>query len=94
MNGQPMRLAEIARLVGREPKDGSVRNAVSALTSEGLLHRAGHEYSRVQEVQCDDSEAVAPLHPEVQGANPLKGVAPLHPSATDPYTASVQGDAP
>jgi len=76
MNGTPLRLSEIAGLVGRQPKDGSVRNALAALVGDGLVSRDGTTYTKVQ-VQSDP---IAPLHHEVQSAIPLKGNAPLHPA--------------
>jgi hypothetical protein len=94
MNGEPMRLAAIAELVGRKPKDGSVRNALTGLIEAGLLERSSNDYLKVQQVQTD---TVAPLHHTdngVQSADGLKGPAPLHLAPTDPYVASVQGDAP
>ena len=39
LNGHPMRLAEIARAVGRGPKDGSVRNALAALAADGEVRK-------------------------------------------------------
>jgi hypothetical protein len=81
MNSSAMRLAEIAKAVGRQPKDGSVRNALAALLADGSLARDGTSYRKVQAVQTDE---IAPLHlaPEgVQSANALKGIAPLHPVA-------------
>jgi len=41
-------LRDIAGLVGRSPKDGSVRNALRRLVAEGVLERAGDEYGPVQ----------------------------------------------
>jgi hypothetical protein len=61
MNGQLMRLAPIARLVGRDPKDGSVRNALDALVSGGLLSREGTGYVKVQSAAPPSGSA--PLHP-------------------------------
>ena len=79
MGEAPMRLVEIATAVGRQPKDGSVRNALAALVADDALVRSEEGYRRVQGVQTD---AVAPLHPalgEVQSANTLKGDCTLHP---------------
>ncbi|MGH2904359.1 MAG: AAA family ATPase, partial [Solirubrobacteraceae bacterium] len=73
MDGNVMKLAEVAEMVGRKPKDGSVRNALAALVAEGLLVRDTTGYSKVQTVQ---TEAFAPLHPApeaVQSAKALKG---------------------
>lgn len=68
MNGQPMTLAAIVRAVGRQPKDGSVRNALTALARDGdVVKRADGQWSR-----------------GVQGAKPLGGVAPLHPAPGRP----------
>jgi hypothetical protein len=79
INGQSLCLAEVAELVGRKPKDGSVRNALGALIAGGLVQRDGTSYRLVQTVQ---TAPLAPLHSApvgVQGANPPKGAAPLHP---------------
>ncbi|MGH2902494.1 MAG: hypothetical protein ACRDK7_02710, partial [Solirubrobacteraceae bacterium] len=76
--GKAMRLAEVAEMVGRKPKDGSVRNALSALVAEGLLVRDTTGYSKVQTVQTGP---IAPLHPApeaVQSAKALKGDCTLH----------------
>lgn len=84
-----MRLAAIAELIGRQPKDGSVRNALAGLVEDGLLARRDNEYSKVQAVQG------AALHPcteprdTVQNAPPPKGFAPLHPQA-DTLDADVE----
>jgi hypothetical protein len=94
MNGQPQRLAVIAELVGRGPKDGSVRNALAALVNAGLLEREGNDYLKVQTVQTDPLHLCTKPTDGVQSAIPPRGPAPLHPSSADPYTASVQGDAP
>jgi KaiC/GvpD/RAD55 family RecA-like ATPase len=48
MGAQPLPLADIARMVGRSPKDGSVRNALGALKDAGLIVRDGDRYTRVQ----------------------------------------------
>lgn len=80
MNCSPMRLAAIAEMVGRKPKDGSVRNTLEALASEGLVVRDSAGYRKVQTVQ---TEALAPLHPapeQVQSADALKGDCTLHPA--------------
>ena len=94
MDGEPLRLAAIARLVDREPKDGSVRNALGALVSDGLLRRDGHDYLKVQRVQDGATDQDCTRLHGANGATRPRGIAPLHPSSTDPYTASVQGDAP
>lgn len=56
-----LRLAQIAELVGRSPKDGSVRNALKALVRDGLLSREGDLYQKVQGAAV--LKAPAPLHP-------------------------------
>jgi hypothetical protein len=78
MNGQPQRLATIAEMVGRGPKDGSVRNALSALVSGGQLERQDHDYCKVQAVQTDALHLAPAGSVAVQSADPLRGVAPLH----------------
>jgi hypothetical protein len=55
-----LRLVAIAELVGRRPKDGSVRNALGALLAQGLIARQGHEYVKVQ--SADLPKGTAPLH--------------------------------
>jgi KaiC/GvpD/RAD55 family RecA-like ATPase len=79
MGQQPLRLAQIAELVGRRPKDGSVRNALSALVADGLLTRQGNEYLKVQTVQADELHPCTEPGDEVQSSTTLKGAAPLHP---------------
>jgi KaiC/GvpD/RAD55 family RecA-like ATPase len=44
MDGRPMRLAAVAELVSRRPKDGSVRNALAALVEDGRIDRQGNDY--------------------------------------------------
>lgn len=44
---EPLRLSEIAALVGRQPRDGSVRRALSRLVEDGELVRDGALYERV-----------------------------------------------
>jgi hypothetical protein len=78
MSGAPLRLAEIAKLVERQPKDGSVRNALAGLVADGLMLRDGTTYTKVHSEVQVQTKAIAPLHQEVQCANPLKGDAPLH----------------
>ncbi len=39
MNGTAMSLADVARAVGRDPKDGSVRNALAALLRDGAVSK-------------------------------------------------------
>ena len=83
MNSSAMRLAEIAKAVDRQPKDGSVRNALAALVDDGSLVRDGTSYRKVQKVQ---TEPIAPLHlapDEVQSANTLNGDCTLHPPDAD-----------
>ncbi len=80
MDGRPMRLAAVAELVGRRPKDGSVRNALAALVADGQLARQGNDYLKVQTVQTDSLHLCTGPGDGVQSANPLKGAAPLHPT--------------
>jgi len=84
MDDRPLRLAAVAELVGRQPKDGSVRNALKALVSDGLLTRQGDEYVKVQTVQTGPLHLCTEPAGEVQCANPLKGAAPLHLPADAP----------
>lgn len=89
MTEEPLRLAQIAELVGRSSKDGSVRNALTALVRDGLLTREGHDYRKVQTVQ---NPPLAPLHrptETVQGATLHRGTARLHPAA-DPRDADTE----
>jgi hypothetical protein len=79
MDGRPMRLAAIAELVGRKPKDGSVRNALGALEKAGLLTRQDLDYKKVQAVQADGLHLCTAPEDGVQSSAPLKGAAPLHP---------------
>jgi KaiC/GvpD/RAD55 family RecA-like ATPase len=76
----PLRLAGAAELVGRKPKDGSVRNALAALVDDGKLAREGHDYRKVQAVQTDDLHPCTEYEAPVQSADAPKGSAPLHPS--------------
>ena len=62
MDERPLRLAQVADLVGRRPKDGSVRNALSALIEEDLIERRGNEYAKVQ--TASPTGGTAPLHPQ------------------------------
>jgi AAA domain len=94
MNGAPSRLAEIAQLVGRGPKDGSVRNALAALVVDGMLTREGFLYVKVQPAQSGAGDTDCTVAPQGASANPLSDGGTLHPPSTDPYMASVQGDAP
>ncbi len=82
MDDRPLRLAAVAELVGRKPKDGSVRNALKGLVGDGLLARQGDEYVKVQGVQADGLHLCTGPGDGVQGAVPLKGAAPLHPQET------------
>jgi hypothetical protein len=81
MDDRPLRLAAIAKLVGRNPKDGSTRNALAALVADGLLTRHGDEYVKVQAVQADGLHLCTAPEDRVQSAAALKGAAPLHPPA-------------
>ena len=91
MNGQPQRLAAIAELVGRGPKDGSVRNALSALVGAGLLERQGHDYLKVQAVQSEPLHLAPSTPTAVQSADTPRGVAPLH-QPGDALTADIYDD--
>lgn len=82
MDGLPMRLAAVAELVGRRPKDGSVRNALAALVADGRINRQGNDYLKVQTVQTDSLHLCTGEPEKVQSANTLGGVAPLHPVST------------
>lgn len=65
---EPATVADLARLVGRDPKDGSVRNALAALQRSGEMDKTedGHR-SRWCRVQgCKPPRAAAPLHPPVE----------------------------
>jgi hypothetical protein len=84
MGEQPLRLAAIAELVGRKPKDGSVRNALDALIAGGLITRQGREYTKVQAVQEGPLHLCTEPSGEVQSADALKGTAPLHLLADSP----------
>lgn len=79
MGTEALRLAQIAELVGRRPKDGSVRNALGALLKDGLLTREGNDYQKVQTVQPDRLHTCTGQAEQVQGAIPPTGTAPLHP---------------
>lgn len=81
MDDRPLRLAAVAELVGRKPKDGSVRNALNGLVGGGLLARRGGEYVKVQGVQANGLHPCTGPGDGVQGAVPFKGAAPLHPPA-------------
>jgi len=89
MNGQPQRLAVVAGLVGRGPKDGSVRNALAALVSSGLLERQGNDYIKVQAVQSAGLHLAPTDLTEVQTVQPPRGLAPLHPAPASALTADV-----
>ena len=66
-NGNAMTVADIARAVGRQPKDGSVRNALSALERGGEMRRTDTGWCKVQ--RCNGPRGFAPLHPpdDVEG---------------------------
>jgi hypothetical protein len=69
--------SEVAERVGREPKDGSVGNALKGLVQDGLLSRSATGYSTVQTVQTPPIAPVAPFAPVVQeGAEASRGFAP------------------
>jgi hypothetical protein len=70
-----MSLGAVAELVGRKPKDGSVRNALAGLLDAGEVERDGNLYK--------------PVHgAKVQ--TPLGSVAPLHQPDADEELARVQ----
>lgn len=48
MNENPLQLKDLAALVGRSPKDGSVRNALRQLVEAGDVERDGRAYLKVQ----------------------------------------------
>lgn len=79
MDGRPMRLAAVAELVSRRPKDGSVRNALAALVADGQLTRQGNDYLKVQTVQTDSLHLCTGEPERVQSAKPPMEFAPLHP---------------
>jgi hypothetical protein len=62
-------LADVARQQGRDPKDGSVRNALGALVTAGLMDRNEEGYAPVQDAGRGKGAKVQ---------EPLPGVAPLH----------------
>jgi AAA domain len=76
ISDSPMRLAAVAELLGRNPKDGSVRNALAGLIEDGQLIRQGNEYIRVQ---ADDLHPCTEPVEAVQSAIPPGEPAPLHP---------------
>ncbi len=80
MDDHPLRLAAIAELVGRGPKDGSVRNALAALAADGLLARQGNEYVKVQAVQAGGLHLCTGAEMPVQSASAPNGSAALHPA--------------
>ena len=58
-----MGLAAVAELVGRKPKDGSVRNALAGLLDAGAVERDGNLYRPVQGAKVQTPlGSVAPLH--------------------------------
>jgi hypothetical protein len=63
--GDALCLSDIARSVGRGPKDGSVRNALAALVAAGELERVGGEYRRVQAVVAPPCTDAAPCTGEL-----------------------------
>jgi hypothetical protein len=50
-------LAELARSIGRTPKDGTVRNALDALVDEGVLQRGEDKRYRPTPTLFDDDQA-------------------------------------
>jgi hypothetical protein len=63
----PASRSEIAEMVRRQPKDGSVGNALRGLVEDGLLSRDAIGFSKVQTVQTSPIAPVAPFAPVVQG---------------------------
>ncbi len=58
-----MGLAAVAALVGRKPKDGSVRNALAGLVAAGEVDHDGSLYRPVQGAKVQTPlGSVAPLH--------------------------------
>ncbi len=84
MGTGPLRLAQVAALVGRRPKDGSVRNALAALVKDGLLTRQGNDYQKVQTVQPGGLHTCTGQTEQVQAAIPPGGAAPLHQPDNEP----------
>ena len=91
MNGAPHRLNEIAELVERGPKDGSLRNALSGLVAAGELSRDGAAYIKVQSGANGATQEIAPVAPKVQSADALKGDCTFAPAA-NALTADIFGD--
>ncbi len=85
MNGQTYRLADVAALVGRGAKDGSVRNALSALVDAGLVTRHGYDYAKVH-------ASANGVCTSANGAMTLGGPAPLH-RPVNALTADVYDEA-
>jgi hypothetical protein len=77
-SAERLRLADIAALVGRDPKDGSVRNAMTALINAGLFMHDGNSYIKVQPGLSARSDAPRSPSKRVQSAIPAGGPAPLH----------------
>jgi hypothetical protein len=61
---KPATVADLARRVRRDPKDGSVRNALAALERSGEMAKTEEGWGRVQ--RCKPPRAVAPLHPPAE----------------------------
>ena len=93
---EPASVAELARRVGRKPKDGSVRNALSALERAGEMHRAAGGWCKVQ--RCKPPRAVAPLHPpaDLEPERPDTSLADALPAprckCDQPLTAPDEGE--
>jgi len=58
--GPRYRLTDLAMLVGRTAKDGSLRNALAALVDAELLQRDGNDYFKVQ--SAENAKGAASLH--------------------------------
>jgi hypothetical protein len=69
IGGESLTVAEIARLVDRSPKDGSVRNALACLDRDGEMHKTDGRWSKVQ--RCTPPIDVEPLHPPDAIEEPL-----------------------
>jgi hypothetical protein len=73
-------LADIAALVGRGPKDGSVRNALAELVADGELKRDGRTYTRCKKVQKGRGKVAPRTAGSVEGATDE----PLPPGVPEP----------
>jgi hypothetical protein len=69
LTGEPQALADLARAVGRDPKDGSVRNALTALAAKGRAVK--HERGRWSTESL--ASASAPLRGDALGTPSGRG---------------------